>query len=535
MPATSFLDDLKTYLQRLTEPQSAVAVKVDTSIDPTWARNLLLRTLDRVERGEARNRAFAARALHFLNDWKAFDRITVFTQKLAGLLRQSFGASTPPERLLELVELGFVRTFELPGELPSRIETAELDSLTKEAKRHAFLKSQGELDVQQYAVVNQLAVRRAHQTVVSPLGMVFQQLEGRDALRWLLCVEAQQALGKDDPHRLSYEAAAEMLTSLHWVAECSPYALSTLMRLSAFCVLDVDEDDEESVLVEWRVSPLGKELLQELVQQTKTPLVLLAESLRTDLVSSVVHHVTGEPIAAHSSAAEATASQARLVAHEVRNALLPVQAALDSLYREVLVLPPAVALEKRRSRIDLGIKSALQFTKELLQTAELGAKPPERFEPVAAVREVLEELAVTTQVSLQGPNIDSLPLLLGRRKQFALAIRNLVANALQHGGTKVRRVQVAMALDVDQSAIRLTIDDDGCGIDDSQRERIFHHGVTNHPGSTGQGLTMVKRVFEEELQGVVVCTQSPLGGAQFAIRLPISARAVPRSPKEIKR
>lgn len=535
MPATSFLDDLKTYLQRLAEPQSAVAVETETVIDPTWARNLLLRTLDRVERGEAKNRAFAEQAFSFLEDWRACDRITVFAQKLAGLLRQSIGASTPPERLLELVELGFVRTFKLPGELPSRIETAELDSLTKEAKQHAFWKGHGELEVQRYAVVNQLAVRRAHQTIVSPLGMVFQQLEGRGALRWLLCVEAQQALGYDDPDRLSYEAAADMLARRHWLSNHVPYDRSTLDRLGGFGVLELEAEDERQELISCSVSPLGHALLQELVQQTKTPLALLAESLRTDLVSSVVHHVTGEPIAAHSSAAEATASQARLVAHEVRNALLPVQAALDSLYREVLVLPPAVALEKRRSRIDLGIKNALQFTKELLQTAELGAKPPERFEPVAAVREVLEELAVTTQVSLRGPSIDSLPLLLGRRKQFALAIRNLVANALQHGGTKVRRVQVAMALDVDQSAIRLTIDDDGCGIDDSQRERIFHHGVTNHPGSTGQGLSMVKTVFEEELQGVVVCTQSPLGGAQFAIRLPISARAVPRSPKEIKR
>lgn len=534
MPATSFLDDLKTYLQRLTEPQSAVAVKVDTSIDPTWARNLLLRTLDRVERGEAKNRAFTAQAIQFHKDWRRGDRITVFAQELARLLKGSIGSSAPHARILEFVELGLVRWFELPGELPSRIQTAELDSLTWEAKQLAFSAAEREFDVEHYAVVNQLTVRKANQFTVSPLGLVFQQLEGRDALRWLLCVEAQQALGTDDPDRLSYEAAAAMLGEPGWHPDFAPCHPKTLSRLNNFQLLDAERSDE-GMPIWWSVSPLGKELLQELVQQTKTPLALLAESLRTDLVSSVVHHVTGEPIAAHSSAAEATASQARLVAHEVRNALLPVQAALDSLYREVLVLPPAVALEKRRSRIDLGIKNALQFTKELLQTAELGAKPPERFEPVAAVREVLEELAVTTQVSLRGPSIDSLPLLLGRRKQFALAIRNLVANALQHGGTKVRRVQVAMALDVDQSAIRLTIDDDGCGIDDSQRERIFHHGVTNHPGSTGQGLSMVKTVFEEELQGVVVCTQSPLGGAQFAIRLPISARAVPRSPKEIKR
>jgi signal transduction histidine kinase len=466
----------------------------------------------------------------------------VFAQSLADLLRQSLGASAPPQQLLDLVELGLMRSFKLPGELPSRIQNAELDSLTERAIWRGLSAGLAELDVQRYAAANQLVVRRANQQAVSPLGLVLQQLEGRDALRWLLCVEAQQALGNYDSDRLSYEGAAQMLARDDWSPyEYDPYedehALfhkNTLRRLTEFSILD-ESDPEPTGATRWRVSPLGKELLQELVQQTKTPLALLAESLRTDLVSSVVHHVTGEPIAAHSSAAEATASQARLVAHEVRNALLPVQAALDSLYREVLVLPPAVALEKRRSRIDLGIKNALQFTKELLQTAELGAKPPERFEPVAAVREVLEELAVTTQVSLHGPSIDSLPLLLGRRKQFALAIRNLVANALQHGGTKVRRVQVAMALDVDQSAIRLTIDDDGCGIDDSQRERIFHHGVTNHPGSTGQGLSMVKTVFEEELQGVVVCTQSPLGGAQFAIRLPISARAVPRSPKEIKR
>lgn len=539
MSQGSFLEALKTYLQRLTQ-QKPSAEAEESSIDPVWARNLLLRTLERVEKRESSFPNALATIVQWNNDWQQGDRVVVFARELARLLRQSLAPTMDNAGLRELVELGLARLFALPGELTSRVQTAQLDRLSNEAKRLAWQTAQVfvGMDVVHYAKANRLTVRKDGRMQVSPLGQVIQHLEGRDAVRWLLQVEVQQSLGPSDPDRLSIDGAKLLLACPKWIEDTAsdeyagPCHHITQFRMRQFGILTVD--DADSVREFWFLSSLGQELLEEVVGENQTPLSLLAKSLCSDLVSSAVETIH-KPMAITSSAAEATTHQARMVAHEVRNALLPVQAAFDSLCREVLTLPPSEVLARRRKTIDEGVRGALQFTRTLLQTAELGARPPQPFEAVQAIGEVVEALASTTQIALSGPQGMVLPLLHGRREHFVLGVRNLIQNAIEHGGPKLRRVVVAMELEPAQDAIRLTVDDDGQGVEPAKRERIFDEGFTNKPGGTGIGLSSVKQVFERDFQGVVVCSQAPLGGARFVVRLPLVSGGPRFGQKEIKR
>ncbi|MBL8632842.1 MAG: HAMP domain-containing histidine kinase [Myxococcales bacterium] len=539
MSQGSFLEALKTYLQRLTQ-QKPSAEAEELSIDPVWARNLLLRTLERVEKGESNLRYSPKELDRQLDDWQQGDRVVVFAREVARLLKQSLAPTMDDAELRELVALGLARWFSLPGELSSRVLTAQLDRLTNEAKTLAWQTAQVfvGMDVVHYAKANRLTMRKEGRIQVSPLGQVFQRLEGRDAVRWLLQVEIQQSLGPSDPDRLSLDGAKLFLNCPKWRDDSmddeygGPCHYKTQLRMSQFGILTVD--DVGNGLEYWSVSAFGRELLEEVIGENQTPLSLLAKSLCSDLVSSVVEAVQS-PVVLNSSAAEATTIQARMVAHEMRNALLPVQAALDSMYREVLTLPPSEVLARRRKTIDEGVRGALQFAKKLLQTAELGAKPPQPFEAVQAIGEVVESLASTTQIALIGPQGGSRPLLHGRREHFVLAVRNLIQNAIEHGGPELRRVVVAMELEPAQDAIRLIVDDDGQGVEPAKRERIFDEGVTNKPDGTGIGLSSVRQVFERDFQGVVVCSQAPLGGARFVVRLPLSTGGQGFSQKEIKR
>lgn len=444
-----------------------------------------------------------------------------------------------------LIEVGLARQFGLPGELQTRVLERELDRVVNEAHRLAWQTAAVFVgpDVVQYAASNQLTVRGERRAVLSSIGEILQHLQGRDAVRWLLQVEARLAIGPFDPERISKESAEAILTAGTWASEfdpsvpaSSPCHENTADRLVSLGLLSVQDTAELGYSYEvWSVTLFGQELLRELISPNKTPLALLAESLCSDLVSSAMQTADGIEVAVRSSAAEATASTARMVAHEARNALLPVQAALDSLYREILVQPPLEVLQRRRPIIDSGIKGALQFTKKLLQTAELGAKPPERFEPVQAVCEVLDELRLTSQVAIESPPTSALPLLLGRRDQFVLAVRAMVNNAIQHGGADLRRIQVGMTLDEQSKAVVMCIDDDGRGVPESERGRIFQAGVSQNFESTGLGLSLVKRVFEEELRGVVECHASELGGARFAVRLPSALSDQPPRIQELRR
>lgn len=539
MSQGSFLEALKTYLHRLTQQKPSAEAEA-SPVDPVWARNLLLRTLERVEKGESDLRYSPKELDRQLDDWQQGDRVVVFAREVARLLKQSLAPTMDDAELRELVALGLARWFSLPGELSSRVLTAQLDRLTNEAKTLAWQTAQVfvGMDVVHYAKANRLTMRKEGRIQVSPLGQVFQRLEGRDAVRWLLQVEIQQSLGPSDPDRLSLDGAKLFLNCPKWRDDSmddeygGPCHYKTQLRMSQFGILTVD--DVGNGLEYWSVSAFGRELLEEVIGENQTPLSLLAKSLCSDLVSSVVEAVQS-PVVLNSSAAEATTIQARMVAHEMRNALLPVQAALDSMYREVLTLPPIEVLARRRKTIDEGVRGALQFAKKLLQTAELGAKPPQPFEAVQAIGEVVESLASTTQIALSGPQGGSLPLLHGRREHFVLAVRNLIKNAIEHGGPELRRVVVAMELEPAQDAIRLIVDDDGQGVEPAKRERIFDEGVTNKPDGTGIGLSSVRQVFERDFQGVVVCSQAPLGGARFVVRLPLSTGGQGFSQKEIKR
>lgn len=537
----SFLEALKTYLQRLTQPQPSAEAD-ESSIDPVWARNLLLRTLSTVEAGDA-DRHYSPEELDCqLDDWQQGDRVVVFARQLARLLKHGLVPGANRAMLEELIELGLARWFHLPRELPSHVMTSQLDRLVDEAKTLAWQSSQVfvGMDVVRYAKSNRLTVMQDGRPRPSRLAEVLQHLEGRDAVRWLLQVESQQALGQFDPDRLSREAAFALLRAHSWMdndsyddgSDC-PCSLNIADRLYGMGILEVESITD--VLSQWSVSALGQELLSEVIEPNRTPLALLAASLCSDFMTSAMNVTIGSQMAFHSSAAEATTNQARMVAHEVRNALVPVQAALDSLYREVLTLPPSEVLARRRKTIDDGVRGALQFTKTLLQTAELGAKPPQPFEAVQAIGEVVDALAPTTQIALSGPQGTVLPLLHGRREHFVLAVRNLIQNAIEHGGSELRRVVVTMELEPTQDAIRLTVDDDGRGVEPAERERIFDEGVTNKPNGTGIGLSSVKQVFERDFQGVVVCSRAPLGGARFVVRLPLASGGLRFSQKEFKR
>jgi len=104
----------------------------------------------------------------------------------------------------------------------------------------------------------------------------------------------------------------------------------------------------------------------------------------------------------------------------------------------------------------------------------------------------------------------------GPRAQFVIAVGNLVRNALQ---SVDRPVQVEITFVQSPKIAELHVDDDGPGVPRDLRERIFEPGFTRRPGGTGNGLSIVRDVFEREMEGKLSCDESPLGGARFRVAL----------------
>ncbi|WP_067720595.1 HAMP domain-containing sensor histidine kinase [Nocardia yamanashiensis] len=102
-------------------------------------------------------------------------------------------------------------------------------------------------------------------------------------------------------------------------------------------------------------------------------------------------------------------------------------------------------------------------------------------------------------------------------------IDNAITNAIRHG--KAGHIEIAAHTTAD--LVTLTIDDDGTGIPEAQREKVFERFYRggSEPGN-GLGLALVAQ--QARLHGGTArITESPLGGARLSVTLSC-VRAVPR-------
>ncbi|WP_432721440.1 ATP-binding protein [Jeongeupia wiesaeckerbachi] len=105
-------------------------------------------------------------------------------------------------------------------------------------------------------------------------------------------------------------------------------------------------------------------------------------------------------------------------------------------------------------------------------------------------------------------------------RQMARALINVVRNAVYHA-----RSRVEVRLQRRAQHFMLSIDDDGHGIPQAERQRVFEPFVrldesrNRATGGFGLGLAIVQQIVKSH-QGEVSIEDSPLGGARFVIRWP---------------
>ena len=129
----------------------------------------------------------------------------------------------------------------------------------------------------------------------------------------------------------------------------------------------------------------------------------------------------------------------------------------------------------------------------------------------------------------------SLPELVGDREQLIQVVLNIARNAAQAikgrsngepgSGQITLRTRAARQVTLAKRRYRLALDlqviDNGPGIPDDIRERMFYPLVSGREGGNGLGLTLAQS-FVQQHQGTIECESRP-GYTCFTIRIPLSA------------
>ncbi|MBX9698474.1 MAG: PAS domain-containing sensor histidine kinase, partial [Acetobacteraceae bacterium] len=216
----------------------------------------------------------------------------------------------------------------------------------------------------------------------------------------------------------------------------------------------------------------------------------------------------------------ATASLLAGVAHELNNPLSVVAAQATLLEAEA----EGTALAARAGKVSEAARRCGRIVTSLLASANRRAP---RREPVA-LRDALASALDLMALRLQAAAVEAtvrlprrLPAVLGDADQIAHLVANLVSNAVAvlAGRPDPRRVMISAESDGTQVTLRIA--DNGPGIPEAMRERVFDPFFTTRPGGVGTGVGLALcRTIAQDHGGQILAEETPGGGATIVVRLP---------------
>ena len=227
------------------------------------------------------------------------------------------------------------------------------------------------------------------------------------------------------------------------------------------------------------------------------------------------------------------------VAHDFNNVLGTILA--NAEFALELLSPEEPAREMLRE-IAAASKRAGGFCEQMLAYAGRGAIASSRFELAALVRELsgLVQAAVPKKATLEYSLAEEPIFVHGDPNQLLQVIMNLVANAADALGDDGGRIVVGSSVEHYDAAalsdlapkaelsegqyVRLTVSDDGCGMDEETVARIFDPFFTTKATGHGLGLAAAQGIVLNH--GGVILLESELEkGTTFTILLPTAAAA----------
>lgn len=211
------------------------------------------------------------------------------------------------------------------------------------------------------------------------------------------------------------------------------------------------------------------------------------------------------------------------VAHELNNPLSIVVGRATMLEEETTDRVTRTTAQK--------IRAAAERCTRIVRTFLAMARQHKPEQSAVAINAVLEESLEILAYSLRTAGIvvekhlaADLPPAIGNADQLHQVFLNLIVNAQQAMEIQPppRRLRITSDLQLDR--IRIRIADNGPGVPDAIRSRIFDPYFTTKPpgGGTGVGLAVSLGIIESH-NGTLTVDCPPEGGATFQVLLPIHA------------
>jgi len=208
------------------------------------------------------------------------------------------------------------------------------------------------------------------------------------------------------------------------------------------------------------------------------------------------------------------------IAHEIRNPLFAVRNDLEYLMRKF----PG---NGEQTEIYLEMEDGVARINRTLQAVLDYSKPHKPEFSRRHIRQVIERCMVLMEKQFSKENVeieidvpDALPLLDLDIHRMEQVLVNLLTNAKRALASGNGKGKITIRARRHDSVLRLSVTDNGIGMNKGEVSRIFDPFYTRSPDGTGLGLTIVKRIVQQHKGEIQV--KSRFGaGTTFVIELPL--------------
>jgi len=260
-----------------------------------------------------------------------------------------------------------------------------------------------------------------------------------------------------------------------------------------------------ALLANWLTRPLRllqKQFMQiglnrqdnSIVYNKKDEIGLLISAYNDMLVKL---HQSAEKLA-QSEREGAWKEMARQVAHEIKNPLTPMKLSIQHVQRLMETNPEEAAMHMKRITTVLleEIDALSHIATEFSNFSQLPAPKAVEIEMTSFIRSVLPLYAANAKIKITFTTSVEKVFVQADKDQMLRVLNNLVNNAVQALADK-EDGQISMALTVEETKVVISVADNGVGIDEALKPKIFQPNFSTKSYGTGLGLAMCKRIIEQ--------------------------------------
>ena len=289
------------------------------------------------------------------------------------------------------------------------------------------------------------------------------------------------------------------------IAIALSYFLSSYITKSLKVISDKIKETELNQLNEKIVLEEGSKEINLLVQAYNSMVDKLEESAT---------------ILAQSEREQAWREMAKQVAHEIKNPLTPMRLTVQSFQMRFNENDPDV-----KKKLDDYSKTLIQQIDTMSAVASafsnFATMPAQQNETLNVVKIVELSLDIFNEDFITFSSKEAEIIARFDRTQLIRVITNLVKNAIQSIPEEQTNKQVQVDVFREDENVKIIVKDNGKGISEENKDRIFEPKFTTKSSGMGLGLAIIKNIIEN-YNGTITFESDENNGTIFMVSFPIT-------------